>query len=141
MSELIGRKTIALCLMIITSFGFTYVNENVEVRKMMHSDNLVEGNLEAKVPMASEIIFMSERPIPYLRKEFNGFKEALAFKESQGNYFIINTYGYMGKYQFGTGTLHLIGVYNPNSFLKNPALQEKAFLAYTSRNKWVLVLK
>lgn len=138
MSKLIGRKTIVLCLMIIVSLGFTYNNKDVEVRKIMHPDNLVTGELEAGVPTASEIIFQTERPIPFLRKEFNGFKEALAFKESQGNYFSINTYGYMGKYQFGTSTLHLIGVYNPNSFLKNPALQEKAFLAYTSRNKWVL---
>lgn len=138
MSKLIGRKTIVLCLMIIVSFGFTYINKTVELRDMMHPDNLVVGNLEAKVPTANEIVFTSEKPIPFLRNEFNGFKEALAFKESQGNYFSINTYGYMGKYQFGTGTLHLIGIYNPNNFLKNPALQEKAFIAYTSRNKWVL---
>ena len=75
---------------------------------------------------------------PLLGKSFVGFKEALAFKESQGNYFSVNSYGYLGKYQFGKETLKLIGVYNPANFLKNPELQEKAFLANAERNKWIL---
>lgn len=75
---------------------------------------------------------------PYLGKSYNGFKEALAFKESRGNYFTVNTLGYLGKYQFGTETLKLIGIYNPTQFLHNPELQEKAFLANAERNKWIL---
>jgi hypothetical protein len=46
--------------------------------------------------------------------------------------------GYLGKYQFGAETLKLIGIYNPNHFLYNPELQEKAFVANAERNKWVL---
>ena len=75
---------------------------------------------------------------PYLGKSFVGFKEALAFKESGGNYFSVNTYGYLGKYQFGAGTLKLIGIHNPQKFLNNPGLQEKAFIANAARNKWIL---
>ncbi|MEC3907661.1 peptidoglycan-binding protein LysM [Tamlana sp. 2201CG12-4] len=75
---------------------------------------------------------------PYLGKSFIGFKEALAFKESGGNYFSVNTYGYLGKYQFGASTLKLIGIHNPDSFLKDPELQEKAFIANAARNKWIL---
>lgn len=75
---------------------------------------------------------------PFLGKSFVGFKEALAFKESGGNYFSVNTYGYLGKYQFGAGTLKLIGINNPQKFLKNPGLQEKAFVANAARNKWIL---
>ncbi|GAA4238066.1 hypothetical protein GCM10022291_27130 [Postechiella marina] len=75
---------------------------------------------------------------PYLGKSFVGFKEALAFKESGGNYFTVNTYGYLGKYQFGRGTLKLIGINNTDQFLKNPKLQEKAFIANAQRNKWIL---
>ena len=75
---------------------------------------------------------------PHLGKSFEGFKEALAFKESRGDYFTVNTLGYLGKYQFGAETLKLIGIYNPNQFLYNPELQEKAFLANAARNKWVL---
>lgn len=75
---------------------------------------------------------------PYLGKSYNGFKEAIAFKESRGDYFTVNTLGYLGKYQFGAETLKLIGIYNPNQFLYNPELQEKAFLANAERNKWIL---
>ena len=75
---------------------------------------------------------------PHLGKSFEGFKEALAFKESRGDYFTVNTLGYLGKYQFGAETLKLIGIYKPNQFLYNPELQEKAFVANAERNKWVL---
>ena len=74
----------------------------------------------------------------YLGKSFVGFKEAIAFKESGGNYNSVNTYGYLGKYQFGAETLKLIGINNPTQFLKNPKLQEKAFIANAARNKWIL---
>ena len=76
--------------------------------------------------------------LPTLGKCFVGFKEALAFKESRGNYFSVNTFGYMGKYQFGKNTLKLIGIYNTNNFLNTPELQEKAFIANAMRNKWIL---
>ena len=32
----------------------------------------------------------------------------------------------------------MIGIYNPKAFLNNPILQEKAFEANASRNKWIL---
>jgi len=75
---------------------------------------------------------------PFLGSSYIGFKEALAFKESQGNYFTTNTFGYLGKYQFGIGTLELMGVYNSDRFLNDPVLQEKAFHTNVSRNKWIL---
>lgn len=76
--------------------------------------------------------------IPYTGNFFIGYKEAIAFKESQGKYRKINSLGYLGKYQFGSGTLRSIGVYNNAAFLKNPELQEKAFLTLLSKNKWLL---
>ncbi len=75
---------------------------------------------------------------PELGNSYVGFKEALAFKESRGDYGVVNQFGYMGKYQFGMGTLALIGIKNKNDFLNNPELQEKAFYANLSRNKWIL---
>jgi hypothetical protein len=74
----------------------------------------------------------------FLGKTYVGFKEALAFKESQGRYSVINEFGYMGKYQFGKSTLKMIGIYNTESFLSDTRLQEEAFSANTSRNKWIL---
>lgn len=77
--------------------------------------------------------------LPILGKSYLGFKEAVGFKESGGNYKVVNQYGYMGKYQFGKGTLELIGIYNPTEFLNSPELQEAAFYANASRNKWILI--
>lgn len=76
--------------------------------------------------------------IPFLQKDFVGFKEALAFKESQGKYRAINTLGYLGKYQFGKSTLERFRIYNTDQFLRNPELQERAFIAYCKVNKWIL---
>ena len=69
---------------------------------------------------------------------FIDFKEALGLRESNGDYQSVNSYGYMGKYQFGKGTLKFIGVKKTDGFLQNPALQERAFVAYIQKNKWIL---
>ncbi|TXD46492.1 peptidoglycan-binding protein LysM [Polaribacter sp. IC073] len=74
----------------------------------------------------------------YLERDFVAFKEAVAFKESQGKYETVNTLGYLGKYQFGRTTLHRFDIYNTQDFLKNPGLQEKAFVALCKVNKWIL---
>ena len=74
----------------------------------------------------------------FLGKTYIGFKEALGFKESRGDYSIINKYGYLGKYQFGKNTLKLIGIHDSSDFIFDSHLQEKAFSANTSRNKWIL---
>jgi len=97
-------------------------------------------DLHKTVPTSDSSDLRSEikYPSPVLGKGFEGFKEALAFKESRGNYFTINTYGYLGKYQFGAETLKLIGIHNLNSFLNNPKIQEQAFMANAKRNKWIL---
>lgn len=75
---------------------------------------------------------------PYTGKSFVGFKQAVAIKESLGLYRLVNPYGYMGKYQFGKSTLRTLGVYNTAEFLKTPDLQEQAFKALLSKNKWEL---
>jgi len=107
---------------------------------------------EVKVPEAlkvtepTEVLFPQNRTVfstaivapPFLGSSYIGFKEALAFKESQGNYFSVNTLGYLGKYQFGIGTLQLMGVYDATSFLNDPALQEEVFQTNIARNKWIL---
>ena len=76
--------------------------------------------------------------VPFTGKFFIGFKEALAFKESQGKYHKVNSLGYLGKYQFGAETLATIGIHDSVAFLNNPKLQEKAFVALLSKNKWEL---
>ena len=62
---------------------------------------------------------------PYLGKTFMGFKEAMGFKESQGKYTLVNSLGYMGKYQFGISALKTVGVHDSVDFLNNKKLQMK----------------
>ena len=90
-------------------------------------------------------LFPSQNPEDYLRlsvpftgKYFIGFREAIGFKESQGEYHKINSLGYMGKYQFGRETLQSIGISDSAVFLKSPKLQEKAFVTLLAKNKWAL---
>ncbi|AZQ44130.1 peptidoglycan-binding protein LysM [Nonlabens ponticola] len=59
---------------------------------------------------------------------FISFKEALAFKESQGKYWKVNSLGYLGKYQFGMTTLNQLGVRDSLSFMRSRKLQERVFL-------------
>ncbi|WMI67629.1 peptidoglycan-binding protein LysM [Mangrovimonas sp. YM274] len=133
----------------LTIFALIYLalSSNQEVVDM--GDYSTEG-LELDFTVSEDLAFLAnetEDPItpfteevyfPNIGKTYIGFKEAIAFKESRGNYFTVNTLGYLGKYQFGAETLKLIGIYNPNQFLYNPELQEKAFLANAERNKWIL---
>lgn len=107
---------------------------------------LIEVPTALKVNEPTEVLFPQDKTYheifvvnpPFLGNSYVGFKEALAFKESQGNYFVINTLGYLGKYQFGVGTLQLMGVYNASNFLNDPELQEKVFQINIARNKWIL---
>lgn len=75
---------------------------------------------------------------PELGKSYLAFKEAVGFKESGGDYQVVNDFGYLGKYQFGRGTLEVIGIRDLEQFLNEPHLQEAAFYANTARNKWIL---
>lgn len=99
-------------------------------------------DLNYNVPTEAEILLLPTITVPkfylFLGKSYLGFKEALGFRESRGNYHITNDYGYMGKYQFSAATLRYMGVRNTHDFLYNTRKQEEAFFAYTSMNKWVL---
>ncbi|WP_340198426.1 peptidoglycan-binding protein LysM [Ascidiimonas sp. W6] len=123
---------ILVAAMVMTSLGFTSKKTNV----IIPQNYLITEPITYTVhKIVEEETFVHP---PFLGKSFIGFKEALAFKESRGDYSSINFLGYMGKYQFGASTLQLLGVYNSHVFLSNPALQEKAFIANTARNKWIL---
>jgi hypothetical protein len=103
----------------------------------------VEGlELDYNVPTEAEVTSFMAPVTPafylFLGKSYVGFKEALGFKESRGNYHIVNDYGYMGKYQFSRATLRMMGLNNADNFLQDTRQQEAAFFAYTSLNKWVL---
>lgn len=112
----------------------------IEVKEYLAAEfSTANQELNFTVPGAQDVVVFDEiRNYPELGKSYIAFKEALAFKESGGDYKVINDFGYMGKYQFGRGTLKMIGIRDTNLFLNNPDLQEAAFYANTSRNKWIL---
>lgn len=113
---------------------------NVKITDKKYEVNKTPLSYDTSKDLALHIPKKAKLPdfSPKLGKTFIGFKEALAFKESRGNYFTVNTLGYLGKYQFGTKTLKRLGVTDTAYFLKTPELQEKAFVAYLMRNKWIL---
>ncbi len=123
---------VVLC--IITGFTGMYTIKTTTTAKY----NVPNENYYATVlpqEIKPELKFYS----PFIGKSFIGFKEALAFKESQGKYHKVNTLGYLGKYQFGKSTLKRFKIYDTADFLKDPELQEDAFLALCSLNKWILI--
>lgn len=126
---------IILLVVAIASTGFSSSND-VDLSQYIITDEICFYN----VPNENEVV-SKEATDPFqlfLGKSYVGFREALGFKESRGNYSIINEYGYMGKYQFGRSTLKMIGIYSSKEFIGNTELQEEAFSAYVSRNKWIL---
>lgn len=118
-----------------------FVGMAFSAKKESHSSTMftraVVGNV-AHVPYDYEVNMNSLEGAPFLGKSFLGFCYDLGFSESSGNYRAVNRLGYMGKYQFGRSTLRWVGVYNTSRFLNSPLLQEKAFVALISKNKWVL---
>lgn len=141
-----NKRLVAYSVMpvVILAMVFSSVNTNVYIDFADYSVKCLDLNFNVSTDLSEvntdvnaedfENCFFS----PKLDNSFIGFKEALAFKESRGDYFSVNTYGYLGKYQFGKYTLELIGVYNTDEFLNDPELQEKAFIANAARNKWIL---
>lgn len=129
-------------VILATVFGTLNKSESIDFTAFSVDCLDLDFNVSEELAMNnSEAIFFNYDDCflsPKLDKSFIGFKEALAFKESRGDYFSVNTYGYLGKYQFGKNTLKLIGIYNTDEFLNTPELQEKAFIANAARNKWIL---
>lgn len=131
------KRWIIICCPLIVIFilsGFGFSPFKVSVPEPLR----VKEPTSVLFPKDKAAMIELEFMPPYAGMEFTGFKEALAFKESQGDYFVVNTFGYLGKYQFGTSTLELMGVYNDQQFLRNPEMQEKVFQANIARNKWIL---
>ena len=121
----------AICAMLKFSLSSNTIVDSINVNENEHISNEILKPFYAFNSSYDEFT-------PTLGKTFIGFKEALGFKESRGDYFVVNKFGYLGKYQFGKETLKMIGIFNPSHFLQNPELQEKAFIANAQRNKWIL---
>lgn len=125
---------ICISVLFVISVGFS------EAYKSVSEEVVILNAFESTVLSKTEALTVETTSvdIPFTGKTFIGFKEALAFKESGGDYQVINTLGYLGKFQFGKSTLKRFKIYNSKTFLNTPELQEDAFLALCSVNKWIL---
>ena len=125
---------------VIVIFGLlilgTIISSFSKDKKTLHKSTYLTKKVSS-VPTEKESSSQNYN-IPFTGNSFNGFKEAVGFKESQGNYNVVNTLGYLGKYQFGKSTLKRFKIYNTQLFLDTPELQEDAFIALCSVNKWIL---
>lgn len=130
---------IAVLLVVTVLVGTGFISKDSYDFSAFSTEGL---ELDYNVPTEAEFTPLMAPVTPkfylFLGKSYVGFKEALGFKESRGNYQIVNDYGYMGKYQFSRATLRMMGLKDTDNFLYNTRQQEAAFLAYTSLNKWVL---
>ena len=108
--------------------AFFIVSPEISAPKFNNIEYSVKLNINANIYL----------PVPFTVRDFVGFKNFLGFFESGSNYKKVNRFGYLGKYQFGKGTLKMYGVRNLSEYRLNPELQEKVFLMNVMRNKWIL---
>ena len=100
------------------------------------SKSLVERLEEEKLRELELQRLEEERIKQYHEDELNRFLNDIGFRESGNRYDITNTWGYMGKYQFGKSTLKGLGFeVTRKEFLNNPQLQEEAMMALLLHNK------
>jgi len=126
---------IALSALILTAFTedrYLFFKESKKVRYNLPKANAI---VTVKKDIEPFKVFFT----PTMDNMYIGFKEAIAFKESRGNYKKVNRLGYLGKYQFGESTLNRIRIFDTHTFLNDPKLQEDAFYALCSLNKWILI--
>ena len=69
------------------------------------------------------------------KKDILRFLEAIALFESNNRYDVVNSYGFLGRYQFSPRTIKHLGydVLNED-FLRNKRLQDEIMLAYMREN-------
>ena len=105
---------------------------------MMHRNYITASELKI-----AEIAPLPEPVIeaPNFIKVYNldTFLYDMAERESSNRYDVVNQYGYMGAYQFGSQTLKNLGYkVTRKEFLSNPILQEEAMLKLLKANKHTL---
>ena len=123
----ISRLTLAVIAM-FTVMAFTSINAirfEKPIKISIKKAELIPINSELKL---IEIEIPTDTHVDFLK--------AIGHKESGNNYSVVNTYGYMGRYQFGASTLKGLGYkVSKEEFLNNPELQEEAMQALLEHNR------
>ena len=86
-------------------------------------------------PIVEEKIIVVKEEVEEI-KGMNEFLYAIGHQESGNRYFVVNRFGYMGKYQFGKSTLRTLKIkVTKEAFLNSPDLQEYAMQQNLLYNK------
>ena len=86
-------------------------------------------------PIIEEKIIVVKEEVEEI-KGMNEFLYAIGHQESGNRYFVVNRFGYMGKYQFGKSTLRTLKIkVTKEAFLNSPDLQEYAMQQNLLYNK------
>tara|TARA_Y100000361_G_scaffold97960_1_gene87823 strand:+ start:250 stop:831 length:582 start_codon:yes stop_codon:yes gene_type:complete len=103
-------------------------------RTLIPISNIITTPLKTIVPLNIDYL---EAPVIEIKPtSHQQFLNAIGQRESSNRYDVVNSYGYMGKYQFGSKTLKGLGYkVSKEEFLNNPELQEQAMLDLLKHNK------
>ena len=124
--EFVLGCALVLFSFMLASFGYMAYHK---VEKL--SD--IEYNEVVSIPVEIEVEVLEKIP------NLNSFLDDLGYRESSNRYDVVNQYGYMGKYQFGSRTLKGLGYdISRTEFLNSPDIQEEAIIKLLKANKKIL---
>lgn len=116
--------TLVVCLMLMAFSKIIKIEQPVISKIKTH-----------KVVKYQPVLYSA--PVIIIKKNQKAFLTAVGKRESGGRYNVINTYGYMGKYQFGRKTLDGLGYKKVTNeeFINSPLLQEEAMNSLLKHNQ------
>ena len=132
MKKQILIATIVMILSLsLVSFTHNYLKANTKEKT---SEPITREQMLEEERLKKEIEEL--RIKEYHEDELQRFLHDIGHRESGNRYDITNTWGYMGRYQFGKATLKGLG-YNvtKKEFLNNPQLQDSAMMTLLNHNK------
>ena len=106
----------------------------ISVSTFSYEYNNVDKTIYSRAIEIREVIEPIETELKPIN-DFEAFQDAIGFRESSDDYKAINKFGYIGRYQFGKMALKDVGIDNTDEFIKNPDIQDAAFLTLCSVNQ------
>lgn len=127
------RRIIFTMIVSLLSFGMIDSAMTHDIPSSVSLEKLEEERLLREI---EEKRLEEERIKKYHEDELQRFLTDIGHRESGNRYDITNTWGYMGRYQFGKSTLKGLGFeVTKQEFLNNPQLQDSAMMALLNHNK------
>jgi len=127
------RRIIFTMIVSLLSFGMIDSAMTHDIPSSVSLEKLEEERLLREI---EEKRLEEERIKKYHEDELQRFLTDIGHRESGNRYNITNTWGYMGRYQFGKSTLKGLGFeVTKQEFLNNPQLQDSAMIALLNHNK------